>query len=53
MYIPRMVCQAQNGIVTHSVEGKALSIIAARPARAVHFMLKRNRGFDKEKFFNR
>ena len=33
-------------------KGKALSIIAAKLGRAVYFMLRRERVFDKDKFFN-
>lgn len=40
-------------LVKQHGKGKALSIIAARLARAVYFMLKRNQVFEKEKFFNR
>jgi hypothetical protein len=32
-------------------KGKSLSIIAARLARAVYFMLKRRTPFDAERFF--
>lgn len=39
-------------LVKQHGKGKALSIIAARLGRAVYFMLKRSKVFDKEKFFN-
>ena len=32
-------------------KGKAMSIMAAKLARAVYFILKRNKSFDEEKFF--
>ena len=38
-------------LVKHHGKGKALSIIAARLGRAVYFMLRREKVFDKDKFF--